>query len=189
MSASMDLTPTSYIVLGLVERFGEASPYDLKQAVARSVGNFWSVPHSQIYREAARLEAGGYLSCREERTPGGRPRKLYRLRRRGQRAMARWREDPPEELPELRDPGLLKLFFDADPLALAQARVEAHKEKLSECQQRRKLDPREGPRGAWLALDAGIGHEREWVRFWSQLARDRGGGPRPGETVRRRDER
>ncbi|MDQ3851073.1 MAG: PadR family transcriptional regulator [Actinomycetota bacterium] len=167
----MDLTATSYIVLGLVEQLGEASPYDLKQAVAGSVGNFWSVPHSQIYREAARLERGGYLSCRPESTSGGRTRKVYRLHQRGARELDRWRREPPRELPQLRDPGLLKLFFGADPRALAPARAEAHRRKLAEYETRRKLDRGDEPRGVWLSLDAGIGHEREWVRFWSAVAR------------------
>lgn len=168
----MELTPTSYIVLGLIEQLGEASPYDLKQAVVRSVGNFWSVPHSQIYREAARLEQDGYLSLRQETTAGGRSRKVYRLCEHGARELARWRREPTEELPELRDPGLLKLFFGADPRALAEARLQAHRRKLGEYRARRKLDSGDEPRGVWLSLDAGIGHEREWVRFWSQLARD-----------------
>jgi DNA-binding PadR family transcriptional regulator len=157
-------------VLGLVDQLGEASPYDLKQAVAASVGNFWSVPHSQIYREAARLERGRYLSCRNERTPGGRPRKVYRLRERGARELSRWRQEPTEELPELRDPGLLKLFFGADPRSLAQARRQAHQRKLEAYEAQRKLDRGEEPRGVWLSLDAGIGHEREYVRFWKRLA-------------------
>ena len=169
----MELTPTSYIVLGLVEQLAEASPYDLKQAAARSVGNFWSVPHSQIYREAARLEEHGYLSCRQERTPGGRPRRVYRLREPGARALSRWRRELPEALPELRDPGLLKLFFGADPAPLAAARREAHRRKLAEYEERRRLDDGNEPRGVWLSLDAGIGHEREWVRFWSAIARGR----------------
>ena len=167
----MQLTPTSYIVLGLVDQLGEASPYDLKQAVAQSVGNFWSVPHSQIYREAERLERGGHLGCRRERTPGGRPRKVYSLRQRGRQELSRWRQDPPAELPELRDPGLLKLFFGADPRPLAEARHAAHSRKLAEYDARRKLDRGHEPRGVWLSLDAGIGHEREWVRFWSDIAR------------------
>ena len=169
----MELTATSYIVLGLIEQLGDASPYDLKQAVVRSVGNFWSVPHSQIYREAARLEQGGYLTCRQESTAGGRPRKVYRLRERGARELARWRSEPTDELPELRDPGLLKLFFGADPRTLAEARLQAHRRKLDEYRARRRLDRGDEPRGVWLSLDAGIGHEREWVRFWSRLARDR----------------
>jgi PadR family transcriptional regulator AphA len=164
------LTATSFIVLGLVDRLAEASPYDLKQAVADSVGNFWSVPHSQIYREAARLEGGGYLGCRVERTPGGRERKLYRLLPPGEEALERWRREPPESLPDLRDPGLLKLHLGADPQQLARVRVAAHRRKLDEYRARRELDPGDGPRGAWLTLDAGIAHEQEWVRFWSEIA-------------------
>jgi PadR family transcriptional regulator, regulatory protein AphA len=166
----MELTATSYIVLGLVDQLGEASPYDLKQAVARSVGNFWSVPHSQIYREAKKLERAGYLACRPERTAGGRPRHVYRLQPRGARELARWRQEPPEEPPELRDPGLLKLHLGGDPLPLARARRAAHQRKLDEYEARRKLDPGGRPRGIWLTLDAGIAHEREWVRFWSEIA-------------------
>ena len=46
--AELSLTPTSFIVLGLVERSAGATPYELKQMVAASIGNFWSVPHSQL---------------------------------------------------------------------------------------------------------------------------------------------
>jgi DNA-binding PadR family transcriptional regulator len=169
----MTLTATSYIVLGLIDRLGEASAYDLKQAVAGSVGNFWSVPHSQVYREAARLERAGCLTFRRERTPGGRERKVYRLLPRGAEELERWRHELPEALPELRDPGLLKLHLDADPRPLARARRAAHQRKLDEYEARRALDPGDGPRGPWLTLDAGIAHEREWVRFWSGLADDR----------------
>ena len=64
----LKLTPTSYIVLGLFEAAapGEATPYDLKQAMALSVDNFWSTPHAQVYREPERLAAGGYLTERRE---------------------------------------------------------------------------------------------------------------------------
>lgn len=166
----MNLTATSYIVLGLVDRLGEASPYDLKQAVAGSVGNFWSVPHSQVYREAARLDEAGYLNCRTERTAGGRERKLYRLLPRGAEELERWRNEPPEELPDLRDPGLLKLHLGADPQPLARVRRALHERKLAEYEARRELDPGDGPRGPWLTLDAGIAHEHAWVRFWAEIA-------------------
>jgi DNA-binding PadR family transcriptional regulator len=169
----MKLTATSYIVLGLVDQLGEASAYDLKQAVASSVGNFWSVPHSQIYREAARLEEAGYVTGRVERTPGGRKRTVYRLLPRGTEELERWRGEPPDALPELRDPGLLKLHLGADPRSLARERCAAHQRKLAEYEARRTLDPSDAPRGAWLTLDAGIAHERVWVRFWSEIANDR----------------
>ncbi|HEV2771061.1 MAG TPA: PadR family transcriptional regulator [Solirubrobacteraceae bacterium] len=164
----MTLTPTSYIVLGLLEQAREATPYELKQRVAGSVGDFWSIPHSQLYAEPERLRAAGLLH--ERREAGGRRRRLFSLTQGGRDALAIWRAEPTHDLPELRDPGLLKLFFGADQRALAAVRRDAHRAKLAEYQARRQLDTGEGPRGPWHALDAGIAHEREWVRFWTTLA-------------------
>jgi hypothetical protein len=70
---------------------------------------------------------------------------------------------------ELRDLGLLKLFFGADPPALAAARLAVHRVKLAEYE---ALAGGELPRGPRLALESGIGHEREWIRFWERLARE-----------------
>lgn len=56
------LTAVSYMVLGLIERAGEATPYQLKQVAARSVGNFWSIQHAQLYTEPERLAAAGLLA-------------------------------------------------------------------------------------------------------------------------------
>ena len=33
------------------------------------------------------------------------------------------------------------------------------------------MDPTGAPKGMRLTLESGIGHEREWVRFWSKLAK------------------
>jgi PadR family transcriptional regulator, regulatory protein AphA len=165
----ISLTPTSYIVLGLLERFDGGTPYDLKRWVAQSIGNFWSVPHSALYAEPARLEAGGYLTS--EREEAGRRRKRYVLTARGREALESWRRTPNEEARvEMRDLSLLKLHLGADPRLLAAAQLEAHRRKLAEYERRRAEDPGSGPRGPWLTLDAGIGHEREWVRYWSELA-------------------
>jgi DNA-binding PadR family transcriptional regulator len=164
-----DLTSTSYIVLGLIERAGESTPYELKRLVGASVGNFWSVPHSQLYAEPERLARRGYLT--ERREEGGRRRRPFSLTEQGRRALARWRAAPVgDPLPELRDPGLLRLFFGADPASLARARAEAHRAKLLEYEEQQAHDTGEGPRGPWLALEAGVRHEREWVRFWDELA-------------------
>ena len=46
----------------------------------------------------------------------------------------------------------------------------AHQEKLRGYEERLARDSGAPPRGPWLALEAGIGHEREWVRFWGELA-------------------
>jgi DNA-binding PadR family transcriptional regulator len=162
------LTPTSYVVLGLIERIEPASPYDLKLAVAAGVGQFWSLPHTQLYAECGRLAEAGLLS--ERREESGRRRRIYRLTRRGGDALDRWRSEPTGDLYELRDAGLLKLFFGADPKRLAPQQLEAHKDRLREyeaqLEQCRQID---APAGVIHAIEAGIGHEREYVRFWGRL--------------------
>lgn len=164
------MTPTSYIVLGLLERLGEASPYDLKREATATLGNFWSTPHSQIYRTTEQLAAAGLLAHRVETTPGGRSRTVYSLTNEGTDALATWRQQAPPELPELRDPGLLRLYFGADPVPLARARADAHRRQLRAYELRQRQDTGQEPRGPWLTLRAGIAHEREWVRFWTRLA-------------------
>ena len=168
MQGDLRLTPTSYIVLGLLEQAGSATPYELKQRVARSVGNFWSLQHAQLYTEPERLAGAGYLTERRER--GGRRRRHYSLTAAGRWALAEWRAEPTGELSELRDLGLLKLFLGADPGPLARAQVEAHRERLAGYERLKAADTGAEPRGPWLALESGIGHEREWVSFWERVA-------------------
>jgi DNA-binding PadR family transcriptional regulator len=162
------LTATSYIVLGSIEQAGDATPYALKQRIEASVGNLWSVPHSQLYAEPARLAAAGYLSERQEK--GGRRRKTYAITPRGRQALHGWRDTPTEVLPELRDLSLLKIFFGGDPKVLGPAQAAAHRAKLESYRALLEADTGGEPRGPWRTLEAGLGHEREWVRFWSRLA-------------------
>ena len=164
------LTPTSYVVLGLLERRGPSTPYHLKRAVAVSLGNFWSFPHTQLYTEPERLAEAGLV--KERREESGRRRKEYSLTAAGRRELDAWRRESTAELPELRDVALLKVFLGADPLPLARMQVDAHRAKLAEYEELKKRDRGEEPRGVWHALDAGIGHEREWIRFWRRLAPD-----------------
>ncbi len=161
------LTPTSYIVLGLLELSGEATPYDLKQAVSVSLGNFWTLQHAQLYSEPERLAGAGYVT--ERREEGGRRRRHYSLTQAGRKALEEWRAAPPARLYEVRDLGLLKLFFGADPEAVAQAQLDAHGRRIAQYEELQALDPGHGPRGPWLTLEAGIGHERESIRFWEGL--------------------
>jgi PadR family transcriptional regulator AphA len=168
--ATPRLTPTSYVVLGLIEQMQPASPYDLKLAVAAGVGQFWSLPHTQLYAECGRLAEAGLLS--ERREESGRRRRIYRLTKSGEEALGRWRSEPTGELYELRDAGLLKLFFGADPRKLAPQQLEAHEERLREYEaQLEQCRAIKAPKGAMHAIEAGIGHEREYVRFWSKLGR------------------
>jgi DNA-binding PadR family transcriptional regulator len=167
--SSPRLTETSYIVLGLIEQIGPATPYDLKRVAQLSTVNFWSVPHTQLYTECARLAKEGLLS--ERREESGRRRRIYRLAERGRRALESWRAEPTGELEQVRDPGTLKLFLGGDPATLATAQIEAHRKQLADYEELHSNALR-GPPGWRLALEAGIGHEREFIRFWSRLSQE-----------------
>jgi DNA-binding PadR family transcriptional regulator len=166
---SIRLTPTSCIVLGLIERAGEATPYELKQLVAAGIGNFWSLQHAQLYTEPERLARAGYLD--EARERGGRRRKRYTLTPAGRAALRAWVSEPTGALPELRDVALLKLFFDAEPGPLAEAQLAAHRQKLREYEELARQAGDDPPPGPYATLQAGIAHEREWVRYWTRLQR------------------
>ena len=169
MQEDLRLSPTSYIVLGLLGWAGEATPYDLKQLVAASVGEFWSLQHAQLYTEPERLAQAGLLT--EKREEGGRRRKRYSLTKAGRAALDAWLASPTSDWTELRDPGLLQLFFGADPAALAAAQLETHRAKLAQYEELHRTPQLEELRGPRLALEAGIAHEREWIRFWEGLAK------------------
>ena len=149
------LSPLSYLVLGLIERSGEITPYELKRDAA-AVSGLWTLRHDQVYRETERLAERGLL--KEVREAGGRRRRAFTITPAGRRELEQWLAQPTAEFTELRDPGLLQLFLGADARALAGLQLAA------------SLPPR-AARGPRLSLRAGIGHEREWVRFWRALQR------------------
>ena len=170
--SSPRLTEASYIVLGLLEQAQPATPYDLKRLAQMSTANFWALPHTQLYTECARLAGEGLLS--EEREQTGRRRRIYRLTDSGARALDDWRVQPARETYELRDAATLKLFFGADPAKLAAAQAEVHERRLHDCEQL-FASLSDAPPGWRLALECGIGHEREFIRFWSRLVEDDAG--------------
>jgi PadR family transcriptional regulator AphA len=129
-SKPIRLTGTSYAVLSLLELSGPATPYDLKQALERSIENFWPVPHTTFYAEPARLAAAGLLT--EQQEQGGRRRKLYTLTEDGRRALKQWANSPELAPPQLREEGVLKIFAGGDPVPILRTRSEWHRAKLAE---------------------------------------------------------
>src|SRR5215469_6243658 len=86
--ATIKLTPTSYLVLGLV-RAGFRSGYAIKKIADQSTQNFWPISLALIYPELARLEAAQLLSRRSD-PRGGRARSAYSITERGEAALRSW---------------------------------------------------------------------------------------------------
>lgn len=176
------LTPTSYLVLGLLAREGPCTPYDLKRHVAATIGHFWSFRHALLYKEPPRLVQLGLAT--EEREQAGRRRRLFTVTAAGIDAVRAWLERPSRESTELRDPGLLQLFF-AD-LASSEARralvleqLAIHRAKLVEYEAEARLErgsdrPLPGHRTLehWRGqtLSMGVRYERAAVDFWQGVA-------------------
>jgi PadR family transcriptional regulator AphA len=129
-SKPIRLTTTSYALLALLDQLGPASSYDIKQALDKSIENFWPVPHTTAYEEPTRLAAGGYLSVKQE--DGGRRRKCYELTEAGREALRAWAAEPTAAPPQLRDELMLKAFAGADAPELLQQRIAWHRAKQEE---------------------------------------------------------
>jgi DNA-binding PadR family transcriptional regulator len=166
----LKLTPTSYIVLGLLDAAApaEATPYDLKQAMAISVDHFWSTPHAQVYREPERLVTGGLVTERREET--GRRRRFYAITDRGRAALEEWRAKAPDDLPELREPAVLKLFFGANPGLVAAHQIGMLEAKLAESRTLRAQVLDVIPPGQLRALDLGIAYYESSLVTWRGIA-------------------
>jgi PadR family transcriptional regulator, regulatory protein AphA len=167
--SSPQLTPVSYVVLGMVAE-GATTSYDMKQKASRSVGYFWNFPHSQLYAEPGHLVELGLLD--EEREAEGRRRRVYTLRAAGREALDDWLREPTSEQPQIRDAGLLKLFFgeglSADEVAeLAQAQEEAHRARLAVYEA--KAATVTNPNHA-AVVRAGLLHERTFAEFWREIS-------------------
>lgn len=169
--STIALTPTSYLVLGCLATSGPATPYELKQAVTGSVGYFWSFPHSQLYSEPARLSGAGLVS--EKREEGGRRRRVFSITKPGREALHAWLAEPSSDLPEIRDTGLLKLFFaaEAEPdeiVALARSQSEAHQQRLDLY---RALSAG-ADAGSAATLGLGVAWEQAATTFWADVAKN-----------------
>jgi len=166
---SIRLTTTSYALLALLDQLGEATSYDIKQALDKSIQNFWPVPHTTAYEEPARLAEGGYLSVEQE--PGGRRRKRYRLTQEGRRALRAWAAEPDGAPPQLRDEMLVKVFAGADPAPLGPARAEWHRAKLAELSgYLEDVRAAKGWEASERTLVAGIAYHRKMLELIESLA-------------------
>ncbi len=164
------LTANSYALLALLDQLGEATSYEIKGAIEKSIANFWPVPHTTAYEEPARLAAGGYLTARQE--PGGRRRKVYSLTDEGRAALREWAAEPSAAPPQLRDEHMLKAFAGAPPQPLLDERAAWHREKLAELED--YLDDVRGTerwQGSERALIAGVAYHRKMLELLGQVGR------------------
>lgn len=155
-------------------RLGARTGYDIKRRVERSTQFFWSASPGQIYPELRRLEAHALVS-RSEEPRGDRPRSVYSLTAAGEAALHEWLVDPELRF-ELRNEGLLKLFFadaltDEEAVGIVRAMRVQHEGKLAAL---RRLDVtyRADRKFSYITWRYGLGIQA-WIVAWcADLERD-----------------
>ncbi len=81
--------------------------WELSEVVAATIGNFWNVTRSQIYRELRSLESAGMVVGGER---GVREKRAYEITEEGRAAFADWiRQEPGPEV--ARYPMLITVWF------------------------------------------------------------------------------
>ena len=173
--ADLSLTPISYVVLGLVDVMERATPYEMKRVVAESIGYFWPFPHSQLYAEPTRLAEAGLLQEEQETT--GRRRKTYTITPSGRIALEEWIVKGEAELSEIRDLGLLQLFFasrmpGATIADLARRHEALHRERLAEYEALYRRIQGGVPPAMVATLRMGLQFEQMAIDFWTGIAAD-----------------
>jgi DNA-binding PadR family transcriptional regulator len=154
----VDLTATGRVILGMIAS-GRRTGYEIKAFVDKTTRYFWAASYGQIYPELKRLEDQGLVRGRSEPS-GGRARTVYELTEAGTAALRHWLESDAETLYELRDEGMLKLFFsDSAPAGRMEIVRAMRAREARALAHLRSLEPhaRTGPRGSYLTLQLGIG--------------------------------
>jgi PadR family transcriptional regulator, regulatory protein AphA len=167
------LTTTGRVILGMLS-LGSQTGYEIKNFVDKTTRHFWAASYGQIYPELRRLEEEGLVRGRFEPT-GGRARTVFELTDAGRDALRAWLGSDSELVDELRDEGMLKLFFS--DCASPQDRIDNIRTKRLQCErtlaQLRELEPHasSGPQGPYLTLQLGIrmqGCVIDWCRTTEQ---------------------
>jgi DNA-binding PadR family transcriptional regulator len=177
------LTPTGRVILGMIG-FGRHTGYDIKQLVDRSTRHFWAASYGQIYPELRRLEEQGLVQSRPEPS-GARARTVYTLTAAGEQALSEWLASDAELVYELRDEGMLKLFFsDVAP----ETRIETIREMRSLYERKHAqlcaLEAR-APKmrtGPGLTLQIGLGVSA-WLIDWCERTERRLAAEGDGESA------
>src|SRR4030066_2543517 len=99
----------SHALLGLINCH-PTTGYELKATFDKSIHFFWNATLPQIYRTLAQMEKKGWLTLTVKHQNGKPSRKVYHITKAGQEEFKRWLTEPPE-MPETRNPMLIKIFF------------------------------------------------------------------------------
>ena len=165
------LTPTARVILGML-KLGAPTGYEIKKVIDSSTRFFWTASYGQIYPELKRLQREGLVRSKQE--PRGKVnRTFYELTPKGEEVLRDWLTDGENTLYEIRDEGLLRLFFSdvlsrEDVLANLRAQQQLFELVLARFREIEVLargDVEDGLEYPYLVLRYGLDFIT-WARDW-----------------------
>ncbi len=167
----MELSATGRVILGFVANQPH-SGYDIKAKVDRSTRFFWAASYGQIYPELKRLSAQGLIKGADD-SHGERPRTVYTITAEGRDALESWLGSG-EQVHELRDEALLKLFFSGqashdDLLSVIETKREEHLDALERFAEIEPLAAASDDFGPLMVLRYGQAYN-EFAMDWCERA-------------------
>lgn len=121
MTTGLGLPATTYVVLGLVS-IRPMTGYELVSYAERSIGNFFPLTRSHIYRELDRLGRLGLLDATEVAQETAPTKRVYEINQAGNDELRHWLEDAAMAEERTRNLFLVRIFFGH---RTSPARIEA----------------------------------------------------------------
>jgi DNA-binding PadR family transcriptional regulator len=164
--SSADLNATAASLLGFLYG-GPKTGWDLVQAVEGSVGYFWNITRSQVYRELKTLAERDLVA---ERSAGARDKVPYAITAKGRQAFDEWiaREPGPSIM---RMPLVLSIFFGRhlDPALLHRYIEKARLEHVARLEEYEAMRPEVDDEFRQATLDLGITYEKTVIAWLEGL--------------------
>ncbi|HEY6551679.1 MAG TPA: PadR family transcriptional regulator [Solirubrobacterales bacterium] len=181
----MEMSPTAYVILGMVSR-EPRSGYEIKALVDETTRFFWAASYGQIYPELKRLSEAGLVKG-QDAPRGDRKRTVYAITANGEVALEDWLRQPPQTF-EMREEGLLKLFFSGvlPPEQAAETVRWMREHRLGLAARLRDIEPKaeekleQGDPFPLMVLQGGI-EFNEWFADWCERMEARLLEPAPPE--------
>jgi DNA-binding PadR family transcriptional regulator len=175
--ASELLNPTAASILGFLHH-GPMTGWSIFETCEATIGPFWNVTRSQVYRELNDLEERRLVKAG---SAGPRGRTPFTITATGRKAFATWLDSPPAP-DTIRSPLLLTVFFGAQLAperlaAMVSAQRAVHADLLSRYEGLLAAVGRDADPFVRATIDFGVRHERALVEWLEALVESFPEGP------------
>lgn len=165
------------ILVSLAEK--TSTGYDLARRFDKSIGQFWTATHQQVYKVLARMESAGWVSSTAVAQQGRPDKKVYDLTAGGRAELKAWIAQPADAEAARSDLAVkIRGASHGDPVQVAdevRRHRALHADRLDSylANEKREFPDASALRGRrlhqWLVLRGGINLERGMIDWYGEV--------------------